>query len=100
MKSSCRGKMHKPFFNSAPRRSVVCKRWTMLLVIWAVTALFAMVGTTIAAQTEASPKAPDNVAVGESEGQANVTPDFMDFMEDDTLNSICSFAKFLAEDAA
>jgi hypothetical protein len=67
MKSSCRGKMHKPFFNSVPRRSVVFKRWTMLLVILAVTALFAMAGTTIAAQNEATPKAQDNVAVGEAE---------------------------------
>jgi hypothetical protein len=39
----------------------------MLLVILAVTTLFAMVGTTIAAQTEATPKAQDNVAVGEAE---------------------------------
>jgi hypothetical protein len=70
MKSSCCGKMHKPFFNSVPRRSVVFKRfkrWTMLLVILAVTALFAMVGTTIAAQKEATPKAQYNVAVGEPE---------------------------------
>ena len=43
------------------------KRWTMLLVILAVTALFAMAGTTIAAQNEATPKAQDNVAVGEAE---------------------------------
>jgi hypothetical protein len=64
MKSSCRGKMHKPLFNSVPRRLVVFKRWTMLLVILAVTA---MVGTTIAAQKEATPKAQDNVAVGEAE---------------------------------
>ena len=41
------------------------KTWTMLLVISAVTALFAVVGTTIAAQKEATPKAQDNVAVGE-----------------------------------
>jgi hypothetical protein len=59
--------MHKPFFNSVPRRSVVFKRWTMLLVILALTALFAMAGTTIAAQKEATPKAQDNVAVGEAE---------------------------------
>src|ERR1700722_868956 len=67
MKSSCRSKMHKPFVNSVPRRSVVSKRWTMLLVILAVTALFAMVGTTIAAQKEATRRAQDNVAVGEPE---------------------------------
>jgi hypothetical protein len=59
--------MYKPFFNSVSRRSVVFKRWTMRLVILAVTALFATVGTTIAAQKEATPKAQDNVAVGESE---------------------------------
>jgi hypothetical protein len=59
--------MYKPFFNSVSRRSVVFKRWTMLLVILAVTALFATVGTTIAAQEEATPKAQDNVAVGEAE---------------------------------
>ena len=100
MKSTCRGKISEAFFTAIPRRSVMFKRWMMLLAILAATALFAMVGTTIAAQTEASPKAPDNVAVGESEGQANVTADFMDFMEEDTLYSICSFAKFLAEDAA
>jgi len=62
MKSSCRCKMHEPFFTSIPRRSVVFKRWTMLLVILAVTALFAMVGTTIAAQKAPTPKAQDNVA--------------------------------------
>jgi Ca2+-binding EF-hand superfamily protein len=45
----------------------VFKRWTMLLVILDVTALFAMVGTTIVAQKEATPKAQDNVAVGEAE---------------------------------
>ena len=67
MKSRCRAKMHKPFFNSVPRRSVVFKRWTMLLVILALTALFAMAGTTIAAQKEATPKAQDNVAGGELE---------------------------------
>ena len=43
------------------------KRWTMLLAIVAATALFAMVGTTIAAQKEATPKAQDNVAGGEPE---------------------------------
>jgi len=45
----------------------VFKRWTMLLVILAVTAFFAMVGTTIADQKEATPKAQGNVAVGEAE---------------------------------
>jgi hypothetical protein len=59
--------MHKPFFNSAPRRLVVFNRWTMLLVILAVTALFAIVGTTIAAQKEATPKVQDNFAAGEPE---------------------------------
>jgi hypothetical protein len=67
MKSSCGAKMHKPFLNSVPRRSIVFKGWTMPLVILAVTALFAMAGTTIAAQNEATPKAQDNVAVGEAE---------------------------------
>src|SRR5580692_3561951 len=80
----------KPFFNSAPRRSVVFKRWTMLL---AVTALFAMVGTAIAAQTEAAPKARDKVAAGEAEVKKMLElmdqdkdskvskQDFMNFME-------------------
>jgi Ca2+-binding EF-hand superfamily protein len=45
----------------------VFKRWTMFLVMLAVTALFAMVGTTTAAQKEATPKAQDNVAVSEAE---------------------------------
>ena len=93
MKSSCRSKMHKPFVNSVPRRSVVSKRWTMLLVILAVTALFAMVGTTIAAQKEATRKAQDNVAVGEPEVKKMLPlmdqdndgkvskQDFMNFME-------------------
>ena len=69
------------------------KRWTMLLVILAVTALFAMVGTTSAAQKDATPKAQDNVAVGEpevkkmlllmdqeSDGKVS-KQDFMNFME-------------------
>jgi hypothetical protein len=56
MKSSCPSKIHRPSFNSVPRRSVVSKRWTMLLVILAVTALFAMVGTTSAAQKERNSK--------------------------------------------
>jgi hypothetical protein len=85
--------MHKPFFNSVPRRSVVFKRWTMLLVILALTALFAMAGTTIAAQKEATPKAQDNVAVGEAEVKQMLPlmdqdkdgkvskQDFMKFME-------------------
>ena len=93
MKSSCRSKMHKPFVNSVPRRSVVSKRWTMLLVILAVTALFAMVGTTIAAQKVATPKAQDNVALGEAEVKKMLPlmdkdkdgtvskQDFMNFME-------------------
>jgi Ca2+-binding EF-hand superfamily protein len=93
MKSSCRGKMHKPSFNSVPRRSVVFKRWTMLLVMLAVTTLFAMVGTTIAAQKEAAPKAQDNVTVGEPEVKKMLPlmdqdndgkvskQDFMSFME-------------------
>jgi len=93
MKSSCRSKMHKPFVNSVPRRSVVSKRWTMLLVILAVTALFAMVGTTIAAQKEATRRAQDNVAVGEPEVKKMLPlmdqdndgkvskQDFMNFME-------------------
>jgi hypothetical protein len=85
--------MPKPFVNSVPRRSVVFKRWTMLLVILAVTALFAMVGTTSAAQKDATPKAQDNVAVGEpevkkmlllmdqeSDGKVS-KQDFMNFME-------------------
>ena len=38
------------------RRLVVFERRTMLLVILAVTALFAMVGTTIAAQKGNNPK--------------------------------------------
>jgi Ca2+-binding EF-hand superfamily protein len=45
----------------------VFKRWTMFLVMLAVTALFAMVRTTTAAQKEATPKAQDNVAVSEAE---------------------------------
>ena len=69
------------------------KRGTMLLVILAVTALFAIVGTTIAAQGEASPKVQDNVAVGESEVKKMLPlvdededgkvseQDFMKFME-------------------
>ena len=43
------------------------KRWTMLLVIMAVTTLLAMVGTTVAAQKAPTPKAQDNVAGGELE---------------------------------
>jgi Ca2+-binding EF-hand superfamily protein len=70
----------------------VFKRWTMLLVILAVTALFAMVETTIAAQKE-TPKAQDNVAVGEAEVKQMLPlmdqdkdgkvskQDFMKFME-------------------
>lgn len=66
------------------------KRWTMLL---AVTALFAMVGTAIAAQTEAAPKARDKVAAGEAEVKKMLElmdqdkdskvskQDFMNFME-------------------
>ena len=69
------------------------KRWTMLLVILAVTALFAMVGTTIAAQKEATRRAQDNVAVGEPEVKKMLPlmdqdndgkvskQDFMNFME-------------------
>ena len=69
------------------------KRWTMLLVILDVTALFAMVGTTIAAQKEATRKAQDNVAVGEPEVKKMLPlmdqdndgkvskQDFMNFME-------------------
>jgi hypothetical protein len=69
------------------------KRWTMLLVILAVTALCAMVGTTIAAQKEATLKAQDNVAVGEPEVKQMLPlmdqdkdgkvskQDFMNFME-------------------
>ena len=65
----------------------------MLLVILAVTALFAMVGTTIAAQNEATPKAQDNGAVGEAEVKQMLPlmdqdkdgkvskQDFMKFME-------------------
>jgi hypothetical protein len=68
----------------------VFKRWTMLL---AVTALFAMVGTAIAAQTEAAPKARDKVAAGEAEVKKMLElmdqdkdskvskQDFMNFME-------------------
>jgi hypothetical protein len=93
MKSCCCGKMHEPFFNSVSRKSVVFKRWTMLLVILAVTALFAMVGTTIAAQKVATPKALDNVAVCEAEVKKMLSlmdqdkdgtvskQDFMNFME-------------------
>ena len=69
------------------------KRWTMLLVILVVTALFAMAGNTIAAQKEATPKAQDNVAVGEPEVKKMLPlmdqdndgkvskQDFMNFME-------------------
>ena len=69
------------------------ERRTMLLVILAVTALFAMVGTTIAAQKETTPKAQDNVAVGEPEVKQMLPlmdqdkdgkvskQDFMEFME-------------------
>ena len=69
------------------------KRWTMLLVILAVTAFFAMVGTTIADQKEATPKAQGNVAVGEAEVKQMLPlidqdkdcraskQDFMKFME-------------------
>jgi hypothetical protein len=75
------------------RRLVVFERRTMLLVILAVTALFAMVGTTIAAQKETTPKAQDNVAVGEPEVKQMLPlmdqdkdgkvskQDFMEFME-------------------
>jgi Ca2+-binding EF-hand superfamily protein len=71
----------------------VFKRWTMLLVILAVPALFAMVGTTIAAQKVATPKAQDNVAAGEAEVKQMLLlmdqdkdgkvskQDFMNFME-------------------
>jgi hypothetical protein len=61
--AKCINRFSIPFL----RRLVVFKRRTMLLVILAVTALFAMVGTTIAAQKETTPKAQDNVAVGEPE---------------------------------
>ena len=93
MKSSCRGKMHEPFFTSIPKRSVVFKRWTMLLAILAVTALFVMVGTTIVAQKAPTPKAQDNVAGGEPEVKKMLPlmdedrdgkvskQDFMKFME-------------------
>lgn len=69
------------------------KRSTMLLVILAATALFAMVGTTIAAQKEATPKAQDNVAGAEPEVKKMLPlmdqdkdgkvskQDFMNFME-------------------
>jgi len=71
----------------------VFKRSTMLLVILAATALFAMVGTTIAAQKEATPKAQDNVAGAEPEVKKMLPlmdqdkdgkvskQDFMNFME-------------------
>jgi sulfatase maturation enzyme AslB (radical SAM superfamily) len=49
---------------SVPRRFAVFKRWIAFL---AVTALFAMVGTPVAAQKAATPKSQDNVAKGESE---------------------------------
>jgi hypothetical protein len=93
MKSSCWGKISGPFFTSIPRRSVVFKRWTMLLVILAVTTLLAMVGTTIAAQKAPTPKAQDNVAGGELEVKKMLPlmdedkdgkvskQDFMKFME-------------------
>jgi hypothetical protein len=80
-------------FNSVRRRSVVFKGWTMFLVSLAVAALFAIVGTTIAAQTEATPNAQDNVAVGEAEVKQMLPlmhedkdgkvskQDFMKFME-------------------
>jgi hypothetical protein len=85
--------MHEPFFTSIPKRSVVFKRWTMLLAILAVTALFVMVGTTIAAQKAPTPKAQDNVAGGELEVKKMLPlmdedkdgkvskQDFMKFME-------------------
>jgi hypothetical protein len=65
----------------------------MLLVILAGTALFAMVGTTVVGQKEATPKAQDNVAVGEAEVKQMLPlmdqdkdgkvskQDFMNFME-------------------
>jgi hypothetical protein len=65
----------------------------MLLVILAVTALFAIVGTTTAAQNEATPKAQGKVAVGEAEVKQMLPlmdqdkdgkvskQDFMKFME-------------------
>jgi hypothetical protein len=65
----------------------------MLLVILAVTAWFAMVGTTMAAQKEATPKTQDNVVVGEPEVKKMLPlmdqdndgkvskQDFMNFME-------------------
>jgi len=71
----------------------VFKRWTMLLVILALTRLFAMIGTTSAAQKGATPKAQDNVAVGEAEVKQMLPlmdqgkdgkvskQDFMNFME-------------------
>jgi sulfatase maturation enzyme AslB (radical SAM superfamily) len=71
----------------------VFKRWTMLLVIMAVTTLLAMVGTTVAAQKAPTPKAQDNVAVGETEVKQMLPlmdqdkdgkvskQDFMKFME-------------------
>ena len=69
------------------------KRWMILLAILAVTALFAMVGTTIAAQKGPTPKSQDNVSGGEPEVKkmlplmdedkdGKVTKqDFMKFME-------------------
>jgi hypothetical protein len=62
-------------------------------MLLAVTALFAMVGTAIAAQTEAAPKARDKVAAGEAEVKKMLElmdqdkdskvskQDFMNFME-------------------
>jgi hypothetical protein len=71
----------------------VFKRWKLILVVPVTTALFVTVGTTIAAQMSAAPKAQDNVARGETEVK-RVLPlmdqdkdgkvskqDFMKFME-------------------
>jgi hypothetical protein len=73
---------------------LVAFKSTMLLVILAVTALFAMVGTTIAAQKVATPRAQSNIALGGAEVKKMMLPlmdqdkdgkaskqDFMTFME-------------------
>ena len=69
------------------------KFWEMILVMMAVTALFVMVGATLAAQKVATPKAQDNVELGEAEVKKMLQlmdqdkdgkvckQDFMNFME-------------------
>jgi len=77
-------------FNFVPRRFAVFNRWVVLL---AVTALFAMVGTDVAAQKAATPKAQDNVAKGEAD-----VKQLLPLMDQDNQGKVSreEFMKFMA----